>query len=109
VLTEKFQAKWWALLAAMAKAVFGFREQLSGQMNLLGPAPGGLAAVERFTTLSGDRLGEARGQQLEVSPDVLIRAGLSMDEVEQFLRLAVQVDRDRSLNILVKPEVFSFG
>jgi hypothetical protein len=108
-LTEKFQAKWWALLAAMAKAVFGFREQLSGGMNLLGPAPGGLAAVERFTTLSGDRLAEARGQHLEVSPDVLIRAGMSVDEVEQFLRLAVQVDKDRDLNIFIRPQEFGFA
>src|SRR6266545_22898 len=108
-LTEKFQAKWRAILAKMAQGVFGFTENLDRAFNLVPDTGPGLAAVERFSALSGDRLREAKGQQLSVSPDVLIRAGLSMDEVEQFLRIALQVDKDRSLNILVKPEVFQFG
>jgi len=109
-ITSQFQDKWNTLLLALAKGKFGFREDFGPLGDLIGAAPSatGFASVERLTVLSGNQFGRGVGQQLEISPDVLRAAGLTDDQIEQFLRLAFQVDLDRDLNILVRPEEFAF-
>ena len=107
--TQAIQDKWHQLADALNKGSFGVRDEFGPSMDFLGqPGPGSLVSVERFSVRAGGQLPNATGKDLDVSLDVLTREGLTPDQIEQFLRIAMQVDKDRNLNILIRPEQFAF-